>query len=165
MVEIFVHSQVGVDTTTLASKTAQLVDTLMSDADANFMFKNIRTEFIINTGDLGDQLLLVLAPSDATTTQIAAALVNTSTSRDDAVNYPRGQNDVRQTWDFFVSPLKPGEAVGHLEAFTHQWKLPPKGVPVLKGGGLSIFAYNMSSFAFVDGPIVSVISKSMGGWF
>ncbi len=165
MVEIFVKRGDSTDTTVLAANTAILHTNLMTDADRNFMYKNIRTEFNIISVDAADMMILVLASSDATPAEIAQALDNTQVGLDNRITYPVGQQQVRQVWDFFVAPVSQLSG-SSLVQFTHQWKLPPKGVPALKGGGLAIFLYNASSsFAFVNGPLVRTLTKSMGGWF
>lgn len=164
MVEIFVHNGLLTDTTTLAAKTALLHTTLAGSLVKNFMGKNIRTEFSIISFDVADKMLLVLAPSDATVSQVAAGLADTSLNPEDSVNYRTGQKNVRQVWDFFIAPVS--EAATSLNQFTHQWKIPPNGIPQLRGGGLSIFAYNMDQVNdYVNGPVLHSITKSMGGWF
>ncbi len=165
MVEILVKTSAIIDTATLVAQTALLQTNLMSDADANFMWKNIRTEFEIVVGDPVDILVLVLASSDATVAQIKEGLANTEVGRDNAVLYRVGQQQVRQVWDFFIVPWD-RKVASEATSFTRNWKLPPKGVPTLKGGGLAIFCFNMSpSNNFANGPIVTTLTKSMGGWF
>ncbi len=166
MVEIFVHKATELDTTTLAASTALLFATLLGTADRNFMFKNVRTEFHISWETLDDKMMILLANMDATVAQLAEAMATTETDIEDSVNYRTGQDRVRRVWDFFVPTVHAEDLTTVHQQFSHQWKLPPKGIPVLRGGGLALFAWNMDSTQpFTNGPTLNATTKSMGGWF
>lgn len=128
------------------------------------MAKNIRTSYQLLNTDVADKLILVLAAQDASVAEIAEALDNTSTDIEDGIEYPLGQNKVRRVWDFRLPPSNTISTYGTAETFN--WKLPPKGIPVLKGRGLAIFGYNWDGAQdFVNGPVLHSITKTMGGWF
>ncbi len=150
------------DTTTLATRAALLVQTILGSSVRNFMFKNIRSEVFAIQTDLADRVMLVLANSDATVAQVATAMGNNSVNLEDRVNYANGQQEVRVVWDFVAldSPQSNKSNVMHI-----QWRIPPKGIPTLRGGGLSIFAFNYGTVDLVNGALGDIQTKSMGGWF
>lgn len=164
MVEIFHNVSGHIDTTTLAARTALLVHTIFSDVPRNFMLKNLRHEISVIAPDSADFCLLVLAAADASVGEIAGGMLNTSRDLEDSVAYKDGQADVRRIWDFHI--VKSNMASTIVTSYMHQWKLPPKGLPLLRGHGLAVFAFNMSiDNSFVNGPVIVMQSKAMGGWF
>ncbi len=155
----------GVDTATLAANTALLLDTLLGNIQRNFMWKNIKTIWHATIPNIADRMLFVLANSDATVAQVATALSNTEGDIENRVAYENGQQEVRVVWDIQPMPLD-GAVAGGSQSGTIDWKIPPKGIPTLRGGGLSMFMFNMSDTnAFTNGPSVVAVSKCMGGWF
>ncbi len=163
-VAIFEKSNV-IDTATLAAATAIAASTLMGDLDANFMFKNIRSEIHYIIPDVADKCLLVLANSDATIADITASLSNTIVQRDNGITYANGQQEVRTVWDHRILNYT-AIATGGAGSMTINWKIPPKGIPALKGRGLTIFAFNIDRINdYVNGPIVHFQNRWMGGWF
>lgn len=166
MVEIFTVAQpTPIDTGALGAQTAIVIAEIMPDPVVrNFMLKNLRTIVTARVPNVQDSLILVLGDADASLAEIQAALQTITQDFEDRVAYPLGQTVVRRVWD--IQPFRLDGAVdGGGVNFMIQWKIPPKGIPVLKGGGLQIYAFNIESNAFTDGPNINTISKVMGGWF
>ncbi len=155
-----------VDTTTLAVITAaDLGAVLTNNIVRNFMLKNLATHFHVSIPNLGDSFVVCLVQADATASQIASALSSTSQNPEDSVAYNNGQQEVRIVWDIQTIHYEGMVAGGSVQQKV-QWKLPPKGVPVLKGRGLKIWCFNTDTAnAFSNGPSFKVINKIMGGWF
>ncbi len=165
MVEIFQRNLAAVDSTTLASLTALSMGDLFGTLVKNFMLKNLESFFQITVPNLGDKWFVALADSDASDAEISAALATTSVDREDSVEYRDGQNEVRRVWSIFKPPGDGLIAGGALSGM-HQWKLPPKGIPLLKGRGLKMVVFNFSTAdPFSNGPVLTFSSKAMGGWF
>ncbi len=166
-VAIFNQTSGIIDSTTLAARAALFQSNVMTAVERNFMVKNLRSEINVSFGSLLDMCVIVLGSLDASVTEIAAAMGDTSQSIEDGVEYTKGQAEVRLIWDYHVvrKDLQP-LAETPVFNYTHQWKLPPKGIPVLKGRGLALYIFNMSpDDAFVNGPKVLTMQKIMGGWF
>ncbi len=166
MVEILSRPQATrVDSATLAAQTALLVATLVTaPVVRNLMVKNVKTimhALISNVSDVG---ILVLGDADASATEIKEALQSTSQDYEDQVAYRDGQSTVRRVWDIQAIPTD-GVVVGGSINWEVPWKLPPKGIPILKGSGLAIFIFNVEDAAFSNGPTLVSQSKVMGGWF
>ncbi len=166
MVEIFIaKNATPVDTGTLGASTAVLISSVVTNpAVRNFMLKNLNTIVNATFPTVTDHLILLLADSDATVAELATSLNSTSQDMEDSVAYRQGQEQVRRIWDIQAVP-RDGIVNGGVVGFQIAWKLPPKGVPVLKGRGLSIFGFNPENAAFSNGPSVLTLSKVMGGWF
>ena len=166
MVEIFFHRPSVLDTGTLGSGTALLLDQLTSNSTRNFMTKNIVSLVQATYPDAGDSIVLVLGNSDSSVVEIAEALENTTQDLETNPEYRDDQVKLRRVWD--IQPLMFGNVdAGQGVQQKIQWKLPPKGIPTLKGQGLSIYAYNpQSGVALSNGPTIkSCFTKRMGGWF
>ncbi len=164
MVEILSrNSSSGVDTTTLGGTTALIVDTLLANVARNFMAKNIKSIFWASGANNTDMYALVLHDGDASAAEVAAALSDTSQDLEDSIDYRNGQLTVRIIWDIQV--LEYDADTGYSVARMIQWKLPPKGIPVLKGRGLAISVFNPRDTAFANGPVITHLGKLMGGWF
>ncbi len=166
MVEIFIKQTVSTDSATLAALAALSLGDLLGTVKRNFMLKNLKTIYNITVGNIADHYCFALADADASDVEIAAALTNTSIDIEDSVAYRTGQDVVRRVWDIQVPEITGGIASGVALATMIQWKLPPKGVPVLKGRGLKTVIFNTdSSVAFSNGPVIDGIHKLQGGWF
>lgn len=166
MVEIFSKINSEVDTAVLAASTPISIGNVMAaPVVRNFMLKNLKTIVHGVFPDKTDACCLVLADGDASASEILEAMASTSIDLEDRVEYPKGQQEVRRVWD--IQDLDyTGLVNGGAIMQTVQWKLPPKGVPILKGGGLQIMAFNMDSAnGFTNGPSFMVVHKIMGGWF
>lgn len=163
MVEIYMRGGTA-DSGTLAALAVVSQANLLGTVNRNIMIKNIKTLVHADFPDVNDAAALVLADPDFTLNQISAGLGNTSITPEDASTYIPGQEEVRRVWD--IQPLPMGQIAGDAAMSMIQWKLPPKGVPVLRGRGLEIFIWNMSGAnAFSNGPTVVTRSKVMGGFF
>jgi len=166
MVDIFSRSNAEVDTGTLAALTANLIATLIPDGVVrNLMVKNIKSHFHVSVPNLGDSFIVALGAADASGAEIATALLSTSQDLEDSVAYNDGQNEVRRVWDTQSIEYDGMIAGGSIQRMI-QWKLPPKGIPVLKGHGLAIFCFNTdTASSFSNGPSFKHQGKIMGGWF
>lgn len=165
MVEIFNITASEVDTTTLAAAQSMLIAGLFATLQRNFMLKNLKSIVHVSYPNLGDSCLLVLASADASAAEINSAMSSTSKDLEDGQAYPNGQQEVRLVWDIQAIPLD-GMVAGGSSQFMIQWKLPPKGIPLLKGRGLTIHAFNFDvAVAFSNGPSFKSYSKAQGGWF
>ncbi len=166
MVKIFYRNHGVLDTTILGANAAlKIGDIIVAPAVKNFILKNLRSNFHIDVPDLGDAFTIVLADDDATAAEIAAGLVNTEQDMEDNTEFPLGQTLARRVWAFFTPELQ-GIAAGGAIQVQHQWKLPPKGIPVLKGSGVSIYVFNFDKVnAFTNGPNFRGIHKMMGDFF
>ncbi len=130
------------------------------------MLKNLKSIYSLTIGNTADHYCFALADADASDAEIAAALTNTSIDIEDSVAYRTGQDVVRRVWDIQMLEISGGLQSGEAVQGMIQWKLPPKGVPVLKGRGLKTVIFNTdSSVAFSNGPVIDGIHKLMGGWF
>ncbi len=160
-----VHKNVAeVDTGTLAALTPVLLQTLYSDVTKNFILKNLRTIVHASIPNVGDQAMLVLADSDATLTEVSAALATTAFDPEDNTVFRAGQDTVRRVWD--VQPLLFEGAAADSASYLIQWKLPPKGIPSLRGSGLIIYCFNFNiASAFANGPTFNLFTKFMGEFF
>ena len=165
MVEIF-NTIAEVDTAALGlNASLELISVVTNPAVRNFMLKNLETWFHMKYPDVDDRMLVILADSDATVAQISAAMATTVQDLEAGVDYSTGQRIVRRVWSIGI-PEMHGAVNGDVVTWHHEWKLPPKGVPVLKGRGLSLFAFNMDAGeVFTNGPTVTMVAKAMGGWF
>lgn len=166
MVEIFVSKNAtAVDTDVLGANSSLLIASVVTNpAVRNFMLKNLKTLVQAVIPNISDNCILALADSDASAVEIATALNTTVQDLEDSVDYKLGQTNVRRVWDIQAIPID-GQVAGGTSRFMVQWKLPPKGIPVLKGRGLSIFAFNAENAAFSNGPTIMCLSKLQGGWF
>lgn len=167
MVEIMsAPTSTPVDTTTLGAQTALTVhDIITAPSTKNFMLKKLRTLAQVSIPDLTDALILVLATPDATPAEIATALATTEFDQEDRVESRMDQTRVRQVWDIQGIP-KVGVVAGDTISWEIPWNLPPKGIPILRGGGLRIFAFNMEDASFSNGPTVGpFLSRFWGGYF
>ncbi len=109
--------------------------------------------------------MVVLAEADATDAEIAQALISTVKNPENAVAYRDGQTEVRRVWARASIPYEGLIAGGSVQVMV-QWKLPPKGIPVLKGRGLKMCVFNTDvANAFSNGPSFKSISIMMGDWF
>ncbi len=166
MVEISSTNIASSDTTILAASTAFNLDTIFSNLKRNFMLKNLKTICKAVYTDTVDMPILVLGATDASVAEIAEALATTAFDPEDSVSYNDGQTKVRRVWD--IQPGLPGSnpTTAGTTCWEIKWKLPPKGIPILKGRGISIYAFNMDTAnAFANGPIFTMVHKAMGGWF
>ncbi len=129
------------------------------------MLKNLMTNVHAVLPNLGDSFVLALADLDASDAEISTAMQATSQSIEDSVEYIDGQQEVRRVWDIQGLNYNGLVAAGSVQQMI-QWKLPPKGIPLLKGRGLKLVVYNTDTAAsFSNGPIFKHHSKAMGGWF
>ncbi len=166
MVQIFNRRTNEVDTLVLAAVTALSIGDIIPDGIVkNFLLKNLQTFFHVSVPNVGDSWIVVLAAADASVGEIAAALANTSMDTEDQIELRDGQSDVRRVWSIHTNSMEGLAAGGSIQEM-HQWKLPPKGVPVLRGHGLTMFVYNTDTAnAFGNGPSFKTFSKGMGGFF
>ncbi len=166
MVEIFHKQHAEVDSTTLAGGNALSVGVILqNNTDRNFMLKNLISHFHVSVPNIGDSFVLVLAQADASAAEVASAMDDTSQAYEDSVAYRDGQVIVRRVWDI-QSIEYDGLVAGGSVQRKVMWKLPPKGIPNLKGRGLSVFVVNTdTAVAFSNGPSFKGFSKLMGGWF
>ncbi len=165
MVEIFNSGSGPIDSATTNGKTAFVISSMMDDLKRNFMVKNLKTVIAALMGNVDDHLLLVLASADTSIQEIEDAFFpDTTQDVEDGVEYPLGQTVVRRIWDYRA--LYEGNVSSNNGIMTTiQWKLPPRGIPVLRGRGLKIYGLNMTDVSFTNGPILFSMSKIMGGWF
>lgn len=165
MVEIFITNQAEVDSSTLAALSAVSLGDLLGTVVRNFMCKNLRSQYHVSIPNIGDSFVIVLCSADASTAEIAAALTSTTKNLEDTEAYRTAQVTVRRVWDI-QSINYEGLAAGGSVQQQIDWKLPPKGIPVLKGGGLKVVVFNTDTIvAFGNGPTFKAIHKMMGGWF
>ncbi len=166
MVEIFWNTSGPIDTAVTNGKTALVAQQLLANITSNFMVKNIRTIVHATWPAASDPLALLLGDDDAVIQDIEDALVpDTSRTRENGVGYPLGQTLARRIWGAIEALYEGRLSDGDSTTMVIDWKLPPKGIPVLKGRGLSIYGFNMSTSQFADGPTLFLITKIMGGWF
>ncbi len=126
------------------------------------MIKNIKTIVHAEHPNVTDRAVLVLYNNDFSVTEVVEALSNTLDVEDQR-EYPLGQAAARAIWDIQPMPydIDAGAAMSQIE-----WKLPPKGLPVPEGGGVSIGVLNIDTGnPFSNGPTVHALTKFMGGWF
>lgn len=129
------------------------------------MLKNLCSHIHVSVPNLGDSFVVVLANTDSSAADINEALLNTTQTIEEGNDYPRDQTRVRRVWDIQTIPyngLTTGGSIQHMI----QWKLPPKGLPILKGRGLQWMCFNTDSAnSFANGPSFKALTKMMGGWF
>lgn len=165
MVEIFYSNPNGVDTSTLAASTVVQIDLGLSSLNRNFVLKNLRSIYHVNIPDPLDECALILAYSDASDADIEAALTGVAIKDiEDVQAYKDGQLKARGIIAIEEPPW--GDIAGAGMVGVVDWKLPPKGIPALKGDGFQILAYNLNTVAaFTNGPTFRGLSKWMGAWF
>ncbi len=165
MVKIFVRNASDDDTTTLGAASALFLTSILTDVEKNFMLKNLKTIVHANWPDVSDKCVLVLGSTDASVAEIAEAMTSTAFNIEDNVAFSKGQEEVRRIWDV-QAPFEGNVENTQKTMREIQWRIPPKGIPVLRGRGLSIYAFNMDvNTAFTDGPTFSTWSKAMGEFF
>ncbi len=166
MVEIFNRITAQVDTGTLASKAAIVIGALITEpSPRNFMLKNAETHFRVTVPSISDSFLIGIAAADASAAEIAEGMDNTGQDLEDSIPYRTGQDRVRRIWAVDAIQYD-GLVAGGTVQVKINWKLPPKGIPVLKGRGLNLFCYNFNTAGpFSNGPLFRQWSKLMGGWF
>lgn len=154
------------DTTTLGNGLAlELGAVIVNDVKRNFMLKNLQTLVHASVPNLGDSFILALADSDSNDTVIGTALGATGQDPEDGNTYRDDQMKVRRIWSIATLELMGMAAGGSLQQMI-QWKLPPKGIPVLKGRGLKVVCFNHDLVNnFSNGPSFKLYHKIMGGWF
>ena len=167
MVVIAHKNTAEVDTTTLAAGLAISIGNITPTGGLvrNFMLKNLETHMHVSIPNLGDSFVVVLGDIDASPAEIAEAFATTEMDYEDSVEYRQGQDEVRRIWSIMSIPYN-GLVAGGSVQMMHSWKLPPKGIPLLKGRGLTLFCVNTdTAAAFSNGPSFKPFSKLMGGWF
>ncbi len=166
MVEIFHRQLSAVDTATLAAGNSIVIAGMIAEpAVRNFMLKNLYSIHHIKIPVVEDKFFLALTDADASDTERNQGFDTTSQNPEDGTVYPRDQQRVRRTWGIQGIDYD-GIAAGDTIQVAIQWKLPPKGIPVLKGRGIDITLVNLDNAnPFSNGPSISTYAKAMGGWF
>lgn len=154
-----------VDSMTLAAQTSLRIGDILVDPVRHFMLKNIWTMVHMVVPNITDSFLLAIVESDPTEARITTALQSTEQNPETSDLYSTGQKDVRLVWAVATLELDGIVAGGSLQRAI-QWKLPPKGIPVLRGRGVRVVIFNTDAAAsFVNGPAVKLFHRFMGGWF
>lgn len=165
MVEIFTKVNSEVDSMTLAAQTSLRVGDILVDPVRHFMLKNLWTSVHAVVPNITDSWILAIVETDPSEAQITTAMQTTEQNPESSNAYSDGQREARLVWAVATVDLVGIVAGGSLQQ-SIQWKLPPKGIPILRNRGVRVVIFNTDAAdAFVNGPAIKLFHRMMGGWF
>ncbi len=166
-----VNQSLTVDTVslgTLAARSALIINTQFSTPTNSFLLKRGRYFLQLagrSTADDGP-IIIGMAHGDANVSEIAEAMVERNVNGPDDITSMLDQDTA---WAVYQNSLKPMIVRGDqtfAQVEISDWFQPGgnKGIPLIEGSGMVLFAFNAGSGALTTGSTVNGIVMVQGVW-
>ncbi len=166
-----VNQSLTVDTValgTLAARTAVIINTQFSAPTNSFLLKRARYFLQLSGRSTADDgpILVGMAHGDATASEIAAAMVERNVNGPDDITSMLDQDTAWVVYQNSVKPfiIRGDQTYGQVEI--SDWFQPggQKGIPLIEGSGMVLFAFNSGSGALTTGSNVNGLTMVQGVW-